>query len=211
MPNGQRWGEDVSFPGLERIKTAAWNAARDPQTWVPLAGALVLSVGDLDEDLSDWATRETPLFGSESSADDASDDLRTALAVTAVVSTLSTPSGPNATEWMTSKFKGALVEASAVGITGDVTNVLKDTTDWQRSNNKSDNSFPSGHASESYSYATLTARNVDAMNLSPGTKKILRISAKTLAAGTAWARVEANNITPQMCWPVQRLDIFLRP
>jgi hypothetical protein len=52
LPNGQRWGEDASFPGWEKIKTSAWKAARDPQTWVPLAGALVLSIGDLDGNYS---------------------------------------------------------------------------------------------------------------------------------------------------------------
>lgn len=196
LPNGHRWGEDVAFPDWERIKTVTWNAARDPETWVPLAGALVLSVGDLDEDLSDWATRETPLFGSESSAENASDDLRTALAAATIVSVISTPGGPNASEWMTAKFKGTLVEASAVGVTGSLTNALKDVTDRERPNKQSDNSFPSLHASEAYSYATLTARNIDALNLSPGSRKLLRISAKTMAAGTAWARVEANKHYP---------------
>ena len=32
MPNGHRWGEDVSFPSLERIKTTVWNAATDRET-----------------------------------------------------------------------------------------------------------------------------------------------------------------------------------
>jgi membrane-associated phospholipid phosphatase len=196
LPNGHRWGEDVAFPDWERIKTVTWNAAWDPETWVPLAGAMVLSVGDLDEDLSDWATRETPLFGSESSAKDASDNLRTALAAATIVSLLSTPSGPNAPEWMTSKFKGALVEASAFGVTGGLTNALKDVTDRERPNKQSDNSFPSLHASEAYSYATLTARNINALNLSPESQKMLRISAKTMAAATAWARIEANKHYP---------------
>jgi len=60
----------------------------------------------------------------------------------------------------------------------------------------SKNSFPSGHATEAYSYATLTARNIDSLALSPVTRKVLRLSAKTLAAGTAWARVEAGKHYP---------------
>ena len=85
LPNGHRWGEDVSFGSWERIKTATLNAATDPETWVPVAGALLLSIGDLDEDLSDWAIRETPVFGSISSAEDASDDLKSLLGATAVM------------------------------------------------------------------------------------------------------------------------------
>jgi hypothetical protein len=196
LPDKQRWGEDVSFGGWQRIKTAAWNAARDPETWVPVAAALVLSIGDLDEDLSDWAVRETPVFGSESSAQDASDDLRDVLAAATVISALATPSGPEPGAWLTSKFKGMLVEGAAVGINDSVTNALKDVTDRERPDKRSDNSFPSLHSSEAYSYATLTARNIDSLNLSPGTRMVLRISAKTLAAGTAWARVEGRRHYP---------------
>jgi len=112
LSNGHRWGEDVSFGSWERIKTAAWNSATDPETWVPVAGALVLSIGDLDEDLSDWAIRETPVFGSRSSAKDASDDLRTLLSATAVISALATPSGSDPGGWLAAKFRGAIVEAS---------------------------------------------------------------------------------------------------
>jgi hypothetical protein len=196
LPNGQRWGEAASFPGWEKIKTSAWKAARDPQTWVPLAGALVLSIGDLDEDLSDWAVRETPLFGSNSSAEDASDDMRDALGVATIVSALSTPGGSSPGEWTGSKLKGILVEASAVALTGGVTSSLKSATGRTRPNNKNDKSLPSAHASESFSFATLTSRNVDAMPLSPTTKKVLRYSVNTVAAATAWARVEAEKHYP---------------
>jgi len=197
LPNGHRWGEDVSFGSWERIKTATLNAATDPETWVPVAGALLLSIGDLDEDLSDWAIRETPVFGSISSAEDASDDLKTLLGATAVISTLATPSGSEPGGWLAAKLKGGLVGAAAVGLSGSVTNTLKDATDRERPLKKtSDNSFPSLHATEAYSYSTLTSRNIDALDLSPTTRKVLRISAKTLAAGTAWARVEAGKHYP---------------
>lgn len=197
LPNGHRWGEDVSFGSWERIKTATLKAATDPETWVPVAGALLLSIGDLDEDLSDWAIRETPVFGSIDSAEDASDDLKTLLMATSVISTLATPSGSEPGEWLVAKFKGALVGVAAVGASGSVTNYLKDATDRERPLKKtSDNSFPSLHATEAYSNATLTSRNIDSLDLSPTTRKVLRISAKTLAAGTAWARVEAGKHYP---------------
>jgi len=196
LPNGQRWGEDVSFPNWEKLKSTAWKAARDPQTWVPLAGALVLSVGDLDEDLSDWAVRETPLFGSENSAEDASDDMRTALGVTTIVSALATPGGEGSAEWAGAKFKGLLVEASAAVLTSSATDGLKDLTKRDRPNGRPDNSFPSAHSSEAFSFATLTSRNIDAMNFSPVTKKVMRYSANTVAGLTAWARVEAEKHYP---------------
>ncbi|MCK5382282.1 MAG: phosphatase PAP2 family protein [Gammaproteobacteria bacterium] len=197
LSNGQRWGEDASFPSWEKLKSTAWNAARDPQTWVPLAGALVLSVGDLDEDLSDWAVRETPLFGSTSSADDASDDMRVALGVTALASALATPGGDSpAGEWGSSKLKGLLVETTAVVATSSVTSALKDATKRTRPNDRSDSSFPSAHASAAFSFATLTSRNVNTMHLTPVTKKVLRYSTNTVAVATAWARIEAEKHYP---------------
>ena len=196
LPNGQRWGENASFPGWEKLKSTAWKAARDPQTWVPLAGALVLSVGDLDEDLSDWAVRETPLFGSEDSADDASDDMRVALGLTTIVSALSTPGGTGSVEWAGAKFKGLLVEASAAALTASATANLKDLTERDRPNGRQDNSFPSAHSSAAFSFAALTSRNVNAMNLRPATKKVMRYSANTVAGLTAWARVEAKKHYP---------------
>ena len=196
LPNGQRWGENASFPSWDKLKSTAWKAARDPQTWVPLAGALVLSVGDLDEDLSDWAIRETPLFGSEDSADDASDDMRVAMGLTTLVSALSTPGGTGSAEWAGAKSRGLLVEASAVVLTASVTDGLKDLTKRDRPSEKRDNSFPSAHSSAAFSFAALTSRNVDAMNLSPVTKKVMRYSANTVAGLTAWARVEAEKHYP---------------
>jgi hypothetical protein len=196
MPNGQRWGENASFPGWEKLKTTSWKVARDPLTWVPLAGAVVLSVGDLDEDLSDWAIRERPLFGSESSADDASDDMAEALGVVALVSALSTPSGSDKSEWANAKLKGLLVEISASALAGGVTSVLKDTTNRTRPNDDDDRSLPSRHATVASSFAVLTSRNVDAMNVTPVTKKVVKYSANTVAGLTAWARVEAEEHYP---------------
>lgn len=196
LPNGQRWGEDVSFPSWEKLKSSAWKAARDPHTWVPLAGALVLSVGDLDEDLSDWALREHPLFGSESSADDASDTMAEGLAVTAIISALATPGGSSGTEWASAKLKGMLVETSAAVVAGGVTSVLKDTTGRTRPDDSDDDSFPSAHASAASSFAVLTSRNLDAIDMSPVSRKVLKYSATTVAAATAWARVESRDHYP---------------
>lgn len=196
LSNGQRRGENAAFPSWEKFKSTAWKSARDPQTWVLLAGALVLSIGDLDEDLSDWDVRETPLFGSNSSADDASDDMRAALGVATIVSVLSTPGGPGGSEWVSSKSRGVMLEASAFALTEAATSSLKSATGRTRPNEKSNHSFPSSHASGSFSFATLTSRNVDAMHLSPPTKKVVRYSANTLAGAIAWARVEAKKHYP---------------
>jgi hypothetical protein len=196
LPNGQRWGENVAFPSWEKLKSSAWKAARDPHTWAPFAGAVVMSLGDLDEDLSDWALREQPLFGSESSADDASDIMADGLAVTAIVSALATPGGSSGTEWASAKLKGMLVETSAALAAGGVTSVLKDNTGRTRPDNSDDRSLPSAHASAASSFALLTSRNLDAIDMSPVSRKVLKYSAETVAAATAWARVESRDHYP---------------
>ena len=196
LPNGQRWGENVSFPSWEKLKSSAWKAARDPHTWAPLAGAVVMSLGDLDEDLSDWALREQPLFGSESSADDASDIMADGLAITALVSALATPGGSSGTEWTSAKLKGMLVETSAAVIASSVTSALKNNTGRTRPDDSNDRSLPSAHASTTASFATLTSRNIDAIDMSPTSRKVLKFSTGTVAAATAWARVESRDHYP---------------
>jgi len=78
LPNGRRWGQDATIaPGTDRLLTAVHDAAVDPFTWVPLAGAGVLFVGkDWDENLQEWAVDKTPVFGSTEDADSAGHDLR---------------------------------------------------------------------------------------------------------------------------------------
>lgn len=196
LPDGKRWGEQASFPTWEKLKSSTWTAATDPYTWAPLAGALVMSIGDLDEDLSDWALREQPLFGSESSADNASDTMAEGLLVTAVISALATPGGDSGSEWASAKLKGMLVETSAAVLAGGVTSVLKDGTGRTRPDNSDDRSMPSAHASAAASFATLTSRNIDAIDISPTSRKVLKFSTGTVAAATAWARVESRDHYP---------------
>ncbi len=192
MSTGRGWGEDVSIPTWERLKISAVKAARDPETWVPLAGVLVVSVGDLDTKISDWASRETPIFGSQNTATNTSNELRDALEVSFAVTALVTPSGDNAEDWLTSKFKALLVQGSAAHLVSEATTILKEGTNRTRPNGVDNYSFPSGHSSQSHMLSTLASRNVNALRFSSKAKRAMRISFKSLAAGTAWARVEAK-------------------
>ncbi len=71
LPDQDRWGEDATYrPGWERVRRSAIEAVRDPQMWIPAVGAGALQIGNMDEEISDWAVRHTPVFGSPGSADD---------------------------------------------------------------------------------------------------------------------------------------------
>src|SRR5262245_43957499 len=88
------WGENVTFaPGAQRLRDAAKNAATSPRVWVPLAGAAIFQIDDWDRKVSNWARDNTPVFGSQQSASDWSDRLRTASSVAYFATVLATP-GP---------------------------------------------------------------------------------------------------------------------
>ena len=192
LPSGRGWGEDVSLTNWYQIKQAALSAAKDPETWAPLAGAAVFSMGELDESVSDWASKETPVFGSNRAAEDASDYLRGTLSLIKVGTALATPSGDTADEWLLLKFKGLAVMTVASAVPNEITDFIKQETDRRRPNDSNESSFPSGHATQAYASSTLASRNVDSLDLSEKSRRIMRYTFKGMAAGTAWARVEAN-------------------
>lgn len=210
LPNGRRWGEDAFFPiDSERVSRAAYNAFFNPNTLVPLAGALVLGADDYDEKVSDWAVEHNPVFGSESHARDASDYLRATLLAEAVFTALATPSGDIPEEWMVSKAKGFGVELAAIGATSSATSWLKDATDRTRPDKSSDRSFPSAHASDAFSYATLANRNLKSVCLPERFGPAIKVMNLTLATGVAWARVEGQRHYPSDVLAGAGLGYFL--
>jgi hypothetical protein len=197
LPNGRLWGQDAFFPvDADRISRAARNAFFNSNTLVPLASALVFGIDDFDERVSDWAVKHNPVFGSKDEARDASDYLRATLRAEAVITALATPSGDIPEQWMVSKAKGIGVELAAIGATSSVTDWIKDATDRTRPDERSDNSFPSGHASGAFSYMTLANRNIETIDMPHVLKPPLKIGNFLLASGVAWARVEGQRHYP---------------
>ncbi len=197
LPNDRRWGQDAFSPiDFDRISRAAHNALFDLNTLVPLTGALVFAVDDFDERVSDWAVKHTPIFGSPRDARDASDDLRDVLLAEVVVTALVTPSGDFSDEWIVSKSKGGAVELLALGATESVTSVLKSTTGRTRPDKGNGKSFPSGHASAAFSYATLANRNIDSIHMPQTLKPAIKAGNLLLASGVGWARVEGQKHFP---------------
>jgi hypothetical protein len=197
LDNGRGWGQDALWPvHLDRVARAGRDALLHPATWVPLAGAAVFAIDDFDERVSDWAVKHNPVFGSEDGADDASDYLRDALRVEALLSALATPSGDTAKDWLPAKARGALVELGAVGATSGLTALLKDATDRERPDGSSENSLPSGHASASSSYATLANRNLATIEALEDLTPLLRAANAAAVVGVGWARVEAQRHFP---------------
>jgi membrane-associated phospholipid phosphatase len=68
---------------------------------------------------------------------------------------------------------------------------LKRATDRTRPSGE-DEGFPSSCASESFTDATLTSRNLDAIEMPAGLRTGLQVATYGTASAAAWARVEAG-------------------
>lgn len=197
MPNGRPWGKDATLlPGWSRLGSAAVDAVTQPMTWVPLAGALALQIGDLDADLADWARDETPVFHSRSEADEASDFLKETAQWAAWGTAIMAPSGEPAGPWAANKAKGFGVEYLAAEANNALTEYVKGVSVRKRPDRSDFESFPSGHASLSATYSTLAVRNIDAMGLPEGAETAAHAGLFAVEAGTAWGRVEAERHYP---------------
>jgi membrane-associated phospholipid phosphatase len=193
MGNSRRWGEDATLvPGWSKIGESAYNAVTSPRFYVPAAAALLLSIGNADERISDWAMEHTPVFGSMERAGRMSDDFRSVSSYAMYLSMLLAPSGDEPVDWAVSKLKGALVQHAAFALNREVVDGIKAATGRERPNGDNHKSFPSGHAANVAAFTNLASRNVDAMNIPQGAKTALDVGMYALAAATAWARVEAG-------------------
>ncbi len=197
LQNGRKWGQDATiFPGWQRIGNAALRAALAPRTWAPALGALGFQIGDMDEQVSNWASDKTPVFGSIENAENQSNLLRDAAFVNYLITALATPSGQQPGEWVVAKFKGITVGYVALHSTRNTTFFLKDQTNRTRPDQSNDESFPSNHAGKAAVVSMLASRNIDSLPISGVYKTSLKIGTFSLDAGTAWARVEAKRHFP---------------
>lgn len=197
LPNARGWGQDVAWPSWSRFQHAVVNAATDTNTWAPILGAYVAGRTNLDEEISEGLAGNAPVYGSRQNASKMSDSLRRATFVLGTATLLATPSGDESGDWARAKLNGLFVESSANVFTGKVVSILKEESfDNIRPDRSNDEDFPSSHASSAFTAATLGSRNVRSMQVSDSTKAALNTGLYTLAAGTAWARVEANRHHP---------------
>lgn len=197
LPNGRGWGQDATLtPGWKRLGEAAMSAALSPETWGPAVAGLLLQVDHMDERLSDWASDNTPLFGSQEDADQWGSYLRDGAGAAYFFTLFATPSGDDIKDWSICKLQGLGVGAAAWGLTAGTTDVLKGETNRTRPDGSDDRSFPSGHASTAGALTTLARRNIQSLSLSPGGETAINVGLVGIAAGTGWARVEAGEHFP---------------
>ncbi|MGE0623505.1 MAG: phosphatase PAP2 family protein [Pseudomonadales bacterium] len=183
------WGAAVGWPSGSGLASAAAKAARNPNTWIPAAGALIFGLTDLDDEVSDRAVDEAPVFGSN--AEDASDTLRNVAAASYLVTALMAPS-----DSLSSRANGLLVGGSALLTDRVLVDALKDVTGRERPDGSNDASFPSGHTSLASTSASMAVGNLAYVDMPHGVRIASNIGLYGTAAATGWARVEAGKHYP---------------
>ncbi len=182
------------WPSAGRWGRAAVQALRHPATWAPAAGAAVTGlVGDWDEEISDWAVENAPVFDTPEDARRKSDQLRDIAEYSIVVTALSVPRAR--VPWG-SRLGRLLVQEGALYLTEKATSELKEAADRERPDQSDRRSFPSGHASTASVGATLASQNFDDMGLTRPARVFFKTAMVAVGAGTAWARVEGGKHFP---------------
>lgn len=74
-----------------------------PEIWIPLLGAAVLQINQMDKSVSDWAVKHTAVYGSQANAHQASDDLMIISNVAYWLIVAVTPSGHFSQDWLWAK------------------------------------------------------------------------------------------------------------
>jgi membrane-associated phospholipid phosphatase len=195
LPRSRGREQDATLlPGWQSVQTAAIDAASSPITWVPLLAAGLLQIDNADHNLSRWASDNTPIFGSQQTADTISTDLERAAIGLYVATALAAPTGEE--QWLANKAKEFGVGLGAELTTAGITEGLKTATGRQRPDKLGHSSFPSGHASTAAVSATLAADNIDTLQILASGRIALEGLGAGLAVGTAYARVEAKKHFP---------------
>ena len=181
----QQGSRGAHWPDARTLRTAAGEAAKNPRTWAPLAGAALLTVTDLDDDVSDWIADEAPLFGS--GAGKASDALRNAAVAGYLLTALAAPSDTG-----TEKLAGLGAGAVALYAQGAVVEGLKEVSGRRRPDRSDRLSFPSGHTSTASAATIMAKHNLAYIDMPAPARTAFALGFESLAVGTGWARVEAR-------------------
>ena len=176
----------VRWPDADELGRAAVEAAKSPRTWGPLTAAVLLSIDDLDDEISHWSEREQPLFGAL--AAEASDFLVKSSYASFLVSALAVRREP-----VPNRLGRLGVGTAALLLQGGVIDELKEISHQPRPDgNGGSTSFPSGHAGAASAATTLAARNLESIDMPATVRTGAAVGLEAMAAGTAWARVEAQ-------------------
>ncbi len=160
--------------------------------WAPLAGAAVFQIDHWDRKVSNWARRNTPVFGSRQTAESWTGYLVDLSTVSYLATVMATPGPSDSRAWFRDKAQGLAVGLGAIAATALTTTALKYGVGRTRPNGLNTQSFPSGDTSHSAVLTALARENLDSVAVSPGVRGTLDVGLDAVTIGTAWSRIEAG-------------------
>ena len=171
------------------LSDSALQAARNPQTWVPVAAAVVIGATELDNQIADDAFQDSPVFHDPQGS---SDDLRDALTAGYLASSFFIAGDETARHRLTRlgfNLGGLAGVNLAVG-------AIKELELRERPNGRGKQSFPSGHAATALYLANATRYNIRRLDLPVWGDVAFNSWLFGAALGSGWARIEAGKHHP---------------
>jgi hypothetical protein len=160
---------------------------------MPVLGAAIVAAGGWDHDISDWAVRERPVFGSDESARDASDLLCTSAHVGMIATIIAVPSKSDS--WLASVAKRTVWEHVGVLAATGLVDPIRRTAGRDRPLGGK-RSFPSWHATRAAAYVALGNRNISLASVSSPFRYSTQSALALISTGTGWAEIEAGEHYP---------------
>ncbi len=188
-----QWGKNAFKFKAQKIGRAFVDNAKDPNVWAPLIGAAVIGFTKQDKKISDWGSKETPIYGSIATADEESNEHEEMMQKASYATLMLTTSWDGSYGgYAFNKLKGGTAMWLANKGSLSASNNSKDFFKRERPNEKNNKSMPSGHSMRASTYHLLVRRNVAASNLNPYVGKALVITSGAYTAATMWSRVEGK-------------------
>lgn len=181
------------WPSMQTWKDSLVSAATDSGTLIPIIGATIIYAGGFDDDISNWAIEETPIFGSQEKASEASNNFLRYSRYGMNASALFVYEDD---EYLSPVLERLLLGQVSISLTFETTNYIKEETQRERPNKSDRLSFPSLHASSAFAGVAMANNNIDSLPLSEGWKQTAKFVETSFGAATAWARVEAGEHYP---------------
>lgn len=182
-----------SAPPEGRLKKSFFDTVKNPRFYLTVSAGII-ALAALDGEVSRYASRENPIFGSGENADNISDILTISIVPLMFYTAFQTePEKDENGRTIGNKFSRIALMTAILAVDYVTTSVLKRTSNRLRPDDSDTLSLPSGHSSISASLSTIINKNVDNSRFSGTTwGSVIKIGTISFASLTAWARVEAS-------------------
>ena len=181
---------------MQRIGKCAGNAFMDPQTLIPLAGAVVFGIDDFDQRGSDWAIKHKTVFNTKVNADQASDDFLAVLIGETFISSVIRPCNNENESWSRQKTTQLALQGAIVGAGYGTIELVKKGVGRVGPDGWKDTSFPSGHTTGAFIFSTMANDNLNDITSNVYIRTPLQAVNILLAAGVGMGRVEGGHHYP---------------